>query len=186
MWVVQTGDYNDVDTDVDVTPVVYLKAALGFLAIYNTPYTQEMVRYLLERQPSTSLGYYTGIDENGMVIVASRDTGNALIISAAKYAINNQVYPEASGTPSMVPASQNPTLGVPQATEPSSTPSNTPSPSAASADPTQVAPTSTLNPVPNPVHAQNVLYAAFASAVIGLLVIVSVWYLRKVKLSVFV
>ncbi len=191
MWVVQTGGSNDVDTDVQITPVVFLKTALGFLALYNTSYAREMASYLLERQPSVSLGYYTGIDENGNVVAASRDVGNALIISAAKYAVNNQVYvplsvyPPPTGIPSMVPANPNPTLSSPQSTKPSPSPSNTPNPSATSVNPTQVEPTNNLNQTPNPVHAQNAVYAASASAVVGLLVIVSVWYLRKVKLSVF-
>ncbi len=192
MWVVQTGDCNDVDTDVDVTPVVFLKAALGFLAVYNTPYAREMVSYLLERQPSISLGYYTGSNEDGNVITGSRDVGNALIISASKYAINNQVYvplsvyPPPTGTPSMIPANPNPTISSAQSTKSSPSPSNTLNPSATSVNPTQVLPTNNLNQTPIPVHAQNALYVASASAVIGLLVIVSVWYLRKVKLSVFV
>ncbi|MGD0996411.1 MAG: DUF3131 domain-containing protein [Candidatus Bathyarchaeia archaeon] len=107
MWVLQTGDSNDVNTDVvGVTPIVYLKAAVGFLAIYDTPYTQNMVSYILGRVPAPSSGYNDGVDETGQVVAASLGVGNSLIISAARYAVDNNVsvpfscpMPSPSSTP---------------------------------------------------------------------------------------
>jgi hypothetical protein len=90
MWVIQTGDSNDVDTDVLITPIVYLKAAIGFLAIYNTSYAQDMVEYLLKQVPCSG-GFGLGVNENGRVIQMAADVSNGLIVSAARYAISNNV-----------------------------------------------------------------------------------------------
>jgi hypothetical protein len=110
MWVIQTGDSNNVDTDVvGMTPIVYLKAATGFLAIYNTPYTQNMVSYLLKQLPVSQFGYVAGVDEKGNRI-SSCDLGNGLILSAAKYGIDNKVnvnftYPKPEPTATPTPNS---------------------------------------------------------------------------------
>jgi hypothetical protein len=90
-WVIQTGDSDDVDTDLLwMSPIVYMKAATGLLAIYNTPYTQNMVNYLLTQVPVSQHGYLAGIDESGRLVV-SCDFGNGLILSAARYAIDNNI-----------------------------------------------------------------------------------------------
>ncbi|MCW4000870.1 MAG: DUF3131 domain-containing protein [Candidatus Bathyarchaeota archaeon] len=106
MWIIQTGDCNDVDTDVSVTPIVYLKAATGLLAVYNTNYTQTMVNYLLQRIPASQNGYAAGVDEAGKP-VSSCDFSNGLIVSAARYAVDKDVnvnfsYPYAPLAPSSI------------------------------------------------------------------------------------
>ena len=100
MWIVQTGDSNDVDTDVSIIPIVYLKAATGFLALYNTSYSQTMVEFLLNQVPCSG-GFGLGVDENGRVIQMAADVSNGLIVSAARFAILNNVvvplsYPSAN------------------------------------------------------------------------------------------
>lgn len=86
MWVIKTGDSNNVDTVVKITPVVYFKAAIGYLALYNTTYTQNMVKYLLSIIQNTS-GFSLGADENGRVIQSPPDVSNGLIVTAGRYAI---------------------------------------------------------------------------------------------------
>jgi hypothetical protein len=64
MWVIQTGDSNHVNTDLQVTPMVYFKAAIGLLAVYNTAYTQDMASYLLGKV-SCQGGFGGGVSEDG-------------------------------------------------------------------------------------------------------------------------
>jgi hypothetical protein len=111
-WMVQTSDQNYVYTDVGVTPIVYLKAAVGFLAVYTTAYPQNMFNSLLKQIPATQYGYLAGVDEKGRAIL-SVDFGNGLIVSAARYGIINKVtvnlqYPNASPTASPSPLPNTP------------------------------------------------------------------------------
>ena len=75
---------------ISITPIVYLKAATGFLALYNTAYAQNMVEYLLKQVPNSG-GFGLGVDENGRVIDMAPDVSNGLIVSAARYAVSNNV-----------------------------------------------------------------------------------------------
>jgi len=90
MWIIQTGDSNDVNIDLQITPVVYFKAAIGLLAIYNTAYTQDMVSYLLGKISRNS-GFGWGITEDGNPAGSAGDFGNGLIVSAARYAVTNNI-----------------------------------------------------------------------------------------------
>ncbi len=74
--------------DVEFSPIVYFKVALGFLALYNTEFAHDMVQYL-EPQVSTANGYTEGVDEKGRVVSLSIDKTNGIAISAARYAIEN-------------------------------------------------------------------------------------------------
>ncbi len=114
-WVVQTGDANDVDTDIKTTPIAYLKAAVGYLALYNSDYSRQLVSYMIEKTSTGSSGFYMGVDEEGNVVGSSCDTGNALIVTAARYALDNHVdttleYPVADA-PTYTPSTSTRTEG---------------------------------------------------------------------------
>ena len=102
-WVIQNLEGYDNFTDITVTPVVFLKVAAGYLALYNTAYAQSMVNFILKQLPNPVNGYKTGIYESGDALQAAPDDGNSLIISAARYALENQVdtgliYPAPTST----------------------------------------------------------------------------------------
>lgn len=70
-----------------ITPIVYFKVAVGFLAIYKTAFTQNMAGYLETNLPQPTNGYADGIDDGGRVVGGTYDKTNGLIISAARYAM---------------------------------------------------------------------------------------------------
>lgn len=72
--------------DVQLTPIIYFKVAVGLLAIYNTEFTKSMVEYLKTLLPDPIFGYMDGVDENGRLVKTVIDKTNGLIISAARYA----------------------------------------------------------------------------------------------------
>lgn len=85
-WVIE----KDETSVISVTPVVYLKVAVGLDALYNTKYTQSMVD-AIEPVSLTNSGYRDGVNENGQVVSTVIDKTNELILAAALYAINNNV-----------------------------------------------------------------------------------------------
>ena len=85
-WVIE----KDQTSVISVTPVVYLKVAVGLDVIYNTNYTQSMVD-AIEPVSLTNSGYRDGVNENGQVVSTVIDKTNGLILAAALYAINNNV-----------------------------------------------------------------------------------------------
>jgi hypothetical protein len=79
-------------TKPSITPIAYLKVAVGFDVIFNTAYTNTMVGYLLNTLPASAHGYQEGVDENGRVVNDVIDRTNGLIMSAARYAIENNSF----------------------------------------------------------------------------------------------
>ncbi|MEM3871157.1 MAG: DUF3131 domain-containing protein [Nitrososphaeria archaeon] len=69
----------------NIPPIVYAKAALGMHAVWNTDYTQKLVNYVV--RSASNRGFYEGVNEDGRIIIALTDKTNAMIISAARYAI---------------------------------------------------------------------------------------------------
>jgi hypothetical protein len=70
--------------DLDLVPIVFIKAGVGFHAIYNTSYTRDLLDEYLERV-ETDNGYMEGVDEDGAVMRILTDKTNSLIINAARY-----------------------------------------------------------------------------------------------------
>jgi uncharacterized membrane protein len=135
-WIIQVVEPNDVNNfEVSVTPIVCLKAAVGCLAVYNTTFTQNMVRYLLERLPAPDEGYTDGVDEAGRVVETSLGVGNSLIMSAAKYGIDKSVTVQIS-VPTPSPTQPATTINrpthttTPKPTTTTSTPKTSPTPTA--------------------------------------------------------
>ncbi len=131
-WVVQGVD----GVPSTMTPIIYLKAAVSLDALYSTTYTQNMVNAIM---PSlyTSNGYMEGVDENGRTITNVSDKTNGMIISAARYAINNNIN---STLPTPTPT-QSPTSTA------SSMPSSNASPTSHLSTPT---PSASIPPSPIP------------------------------------
>ena len=113
-----------------ITPIIYLKVAVAFDAIFNTTYTQTMVNYILGYLPASSSGFQEGVDENGRVVGSIIDRTNSLILAAAWYAISNMPNPSPSPSPTPV-ATPTPTA-IPS---PTSSPFLSPSPSASPTSP---------------------------------------------------
>jgi hypothetical protein len=84
-WVVQNTSYSDVQ----ITPIIYLKTAVDFLAVYNTGFAKNMVEYILSKIPQPAGGFIDGIDENGRLVSTTVDKTNGMLVSAARYAIEN-------------------------------------------------------------------------------------------------
>ncbi|MBM4400552.1 MAG: DUF3131 domain-containing protein, partial [Crenarchaeota archaeon] len=74
---------------VQIKPIIYFKVAVGFLAMYNMEFARNMVGYLQSNLPQPTNGYMDGVDENERLITMFTDKTNGLIISAARYAMEN-------------------------------------------------------------------------------------------------
>jgi hypothetical protein len=83
-WVVRDGTQ-----DLDMSPIVYTKVAFSFLAIYNTTYAKNMVTYIEDKMANPTDGYSNGVSEEGKLLEATGLHTNGLILSAARYAIQN-------------------------------------------------------------------------------------------------
>jgi len=73
------------------TPIAYFKVAVGFNAIFNTGYTKNMIESV-EGKLESSNGFQDGVAEDGRVVSTIIDRTNGLIISAARYAIENNNF----------------------------------------------------------------------------------------------
>jgi len=73
---------------ISLTPIVFLKVAVGLEAIYRSNFTQSMVS-ALEPAAYSQNGFKDGVSENGQVEPSIVDKTNGMILAAATYAINN-------------------------------------------------------------------------------------------------
>ena len=76
-------------TPKQITPITYIKAAIGLHALFNTNYTKNMIDYILKKFELLDLGsgFYEGVDDAGEIVLERIDKTNTLIIEAAYYAI---------------------------------------------------------------------------------------------------
>ncbi len=97
-WVVMsdgnTWNITSGQTYLNMNPVIYSKVSMSFLSLYNTTFARDMSIYLERILPDPANGYSAGADYNANSsnahLVASVDGNtNGLIISAARYAIQN-------------------------------------------------------------------------------------------------
>jgi hypothetical protein len=106
-WVVKedgsTWTIDDGQNAAAISPIIYFKAAVGLLAMHDTPFTENMVSYIESKLPSPSSGYSDGVDENGRVANSDIDKTNGMIIQAAFYAINNLPGPTPTPTSNSTP-----------------------------------------------------------------------------------
>jgi hypothetical protein len=73
------------NTNLPISPIVYTKVAMSFLALYNTTYAKNMCIYL-ENSLDTER-YLDGVDETGQEVTSYGSNTNGLVLSAAKYAL---------------------------------------------------------------------------------------------------
>jgi hypothetical protein len=183
MWGLQVVDSNDAnDVEVSITPIVFLKVAVGFLAIYDSSFAQSMVNYLLEQLPLPSSGYNDGVDETGRVVEASLGVGNSLIISAAKYAIDNNVsvpFSSLTPSPSSTPIVDNPTPFMSPTPTIVPTPTMVPSPTIKPSPSPSIAPKINPNSLPIPTPWQNEIYVVSVSTVVAALAIITDAFVYK-------
>jgi hypothetical protein len=76
----------------NMTSIIFNKASLSFLAIYNTIFSRNMSIYLERILPNPTSGYSDGAEyntqsENALVVQSVGCNSNGLILSAARYAI---------------------------------------------------------------------------------------------------
>ena len=76
-------------SDAYITPIIYYKVAISFLAIYDTEFSRDMIGYLDSHIPHSTNGHAEGIDEDGRLVSVFIDKTNGMIISAARYAIEH-------------------------------------------------------------------------------------------------
>jgi hypothetical protein len=130
-------------TDVNISPIIYFKSAVGFLAMHDTVFTEKMVSTIASLSTPIS-GYWDGVDENGRIDINTGDKTNSIILGAALYAINNLQNPSSSPTPT--PISGNPTSTPSTTLTPGRSPSPSPTPNPSTS--TTPSPSSSTNPSP--------------------------------------
>lgn len=70
----------------NISPIVYTKTALSFLALYNRSYAISLCTYLENKLSVPASGYYSGISEDGVGLQTTSLHTNGVIITAARYA----------------------------------------------------------------------------------------------------
>ena len=143
-WVILKSETEPVTL---ISPMVFFKAAVGLDAIYGTPFTRAMTDapFGMVPQMYTGQGYREGLGENGQMVPIITDKTNSMILSAARYAIENgdaTPTPTPTTTPTVTPTPTTPPTSTPTQA-PTSTPTPTPTP-------TQT-PSPTPSPSPTPV-----------------------------------
>lgn len=96
-WIVQPPDNTWTITDpsidpLNISPVAFLKAAAAMHALYNEPYTTDLMNWLTERT-ATNNGFREGVDESGRTISTLTDKTNVWIIASARYALHGSLHP---------------------------------------------------------------------------------------------
>jgi hypothetical protein len=73
----------------NITPLIYTKVAISFLAVYNSSFAKGISVYLEDAIPTPVDGYCEGVDESGAVFNGVGDLTNGLILDAALYGFQN-------------------------------------------------------------------------------------------------
>jgi hypothetical protein len=73
----------------EINHIIYNKVAFSFLALYNTVYARNVVIALEQCLPDPTSGYSDGADNSGNLVSSVGSNTNGLILSAARYAIQN-------------------------------------------------------------------------------------------------
>jgi hypothetical protein len=74
-----------------MSPVIFYKAAFGFLALYNTTYALQIVISLEQALPTPKNGYYDGMDTSGTLDAGNpgSDTNSLILDAALNYIQSN-------------------------------------------------------------------------------------------------
>ncbi len=73
----------------NVSPIIYTKVAISFLAIYNSSFAKGLSVYVEDAIPTPVDGYCEGVDESGTLFAGVGLNTNGLILDAASYAVFN-------------------------------------------------------------------------------------------------
>jgi len=191
MWVSQIVQQNGQEQEVSMSPIIFYKAAIGLQALFNTPYTQNMVNYLTERMPFPTQGYVQGVDEDGRVLSSiNLGVANGVVVTSARYAIDHGVFvpdkaPTATNPPtqssgSQTPAQKNDATVTDTTKSPLAENNPTPAPTPTTPKPSSTTPANhyripSAQPLPDPIPSVYYIMAAVivTSVTLGLTIVVS-------------
>ena len=83
-WIILDG--NQVS---NISPMIYTKVAISFLAINNSSFAKALSVFVEDAIPVPIDGYCEGVDEAGTLFAGVGLNTNGLILDAASYAVNN-------------------------------------------------------------------------------------------------
>jgi hypothetical protein len=89
-WIIGPGD---------VTPIVYIKVGFGFYALFHSQYALDLINHVNAKFTDFSYGYWDGVDEAGRVATTIIDRTNGIVLSSARYALENPTIDSLSGYP---------------------------------------------------------------------------------------
>jgi hypothetical protein len=84
-WAALDGNYKGIE----LPPMIYMKVAMGFLALYNTPFSRNLCVYLERNNLEPNSGFLVGVDEQGNPLNGFSSQTNGLILGAALHASTN-------------------------------------------------------------------------------------------------
>ncbi len=84
-WVILNGN----SEVMNVSPLIYTKVAISFLAIYNSSFAKNLSVHVEDAIPIPVDGYCEGVDEGGNIFNGVGLNTNGLILDAASYAVFN-------------------------------------------------------------------------------------------------
>ena len=98
-WTIVSFDQGKAQT-LNIPAVIYTKAAFAYHALFTSEYTHKLVDWLLSRKEiTTPSGFTEGVSEANELVSYTTDKTNAMILSAARHAIERTTNP--SGEPSV-------------------------------------------------------------------------------------
>jgi len=98
-WTIVSFDQGKAQT-LNIPAVIYTKAAFAYHALFTSEYTHKLVDWLLSRKEiKTPSGFTEGVSEANELVSYTTDKTNAMILSAARHAIERTTNP--SGEPSV-------------------------------------------------------------------------------------
>ena len=81
-----------------IPPIIFLKAAIAYHALFSTNYTKKLVNFLMSRLEDKNFGFShgfpEGIDAEGRLVNLIIDKTNGLILSAARYVLTKKMKPK--------------------------------------------------------------------------------------------
>jgi hypothetical protein len=149
-WAVEDSEFNPVT----ISPIIFFKAAVGMLAMFDSSFTENMVSYIESNTLAPTDGYCEGINQNKQLDSAIVGNTNSMIIQAAEYAVSTSNQPSPTPTsssspnPSVSPTSH-PTPSPVQSTSPTPTSRTSPSPSVSSTNHPTPTPIQSTSPTPS-------------------------------------
>lgn len=99
-WIVTGGGETWKITPEEIKPIIYIKVGFGFYALFRTQYALNLINHVNSTFTDFTYGYWDGVDEDGRVVNTIIDRTNGIILSAARYALENPPPPRLEEFPS--------------------------------------------------------------------------------------